>query len=257
MRQRSASLPVVCICVSYTWRIAAECQKDPDVHEPNKSRHTLRPCLLPAQWLSSSFFTRRKFVKPNRTLPSIAGTRSGGVFFRTRSLFCVGVSLPASLNVDIELVTMCSPPLELPQLTMRMMPGPGTADMGGVRGIGGDAIVEAFEWTCSSKCRHPRSNAVSTSSAVTLPFDNGCPELRLPPGEGAFQGKSAARNCESTEPSGSSLPPIHLTRDPIVGKETIQNGTISCVPTLLLPRLPRGLPKMRVVMKESRKSLGT
>jgi hypothetical protein len=112
----------------------------------------------------------------------------------------------ASLNVDIELVAMCLPPPVLPPLTIRTMPG--TADMSGVRGIGGDAIVvgesnpvvvgaivEAFEWTCSSKCRHPRSGAVSISSAVTLSFDSGCPELR--PGEGAFQGKCGDREASA------------------------------------------------------------
>ena len=96
---------------------------------------------------------------------------------------------------------MCPPPPVLP--TIRTMPGPGKADMSGVRGIGGDAIVvgesnpvvvaeaiaEALEWTRSSKCRHPGSDAVSGSSAVTLPFDSGCPDLRPPPGDGEFQGK--------------------------------------------------------------------
>ena len=42
-----------------------------------------------------------------------------------------------SLNVDMELVAMCPPPPP----TIRTAPGPGTADMSGVRGIGGDAIV--------------------------------------------------------------------------------------------------------------------
>lgn len=121
----------------------------------------------------------------------------------------------ASLSVDIELVAMCSPPppLALPPLTMRTAPGPETAGMSGVRGIGGDAIVvgesnpvpvvveaivDALERTCSSKCCHARPDAVSTSSAVTLPFDNGCPELRrVPPGEDAFQGKFGDRDASA------------------------------------------------------------
>ena len=118
---------------------------------------------------------------------------------------CIGATFTslASLSVDIELVATCSPPA-LPPLTIRTTLGPEMGVMNVVREIGGDVIIvgeskpivvvvpmpvitvnaihTTLEYTRSSpsKCRHPCSDdadAASTSSAVTFPFDSGCPEL--------------------------------------------------------------------------------
>lgn len=102
----------------------------------------------------------------------------------------------ASPSVDIELVATCPPPPLLHPLTIRTTPRPGIAGMSGVRGIGGDAIVVGELVPVVIEVI-VRSDTVSTSSAVTIAFDSGCPGLR-PPSEGsAFQGKRGDRDASA------------------------------------------------------------
>jgi len=60
------------VCILHVWQSSA-IAKDPDIHNLNNSCHsTLRlETLSLVQWLSSSFFTCRQFVKPNHTLTLI------------------------------------------------------------------------------------------------------------------------------------------------------------------------------------------
>ena len=135
----------------------------------------------------------------DRTSPELAASFCG-------QRVCIGAmfTLLTSLSVDIELVTTCSLPA-LPPLTIHTMPGPKMGVMSMECEIGGDVIIVGkskpvvvvvlpmpvitvnvihtmLEYTCSSPSKycHPCSddaNAASTSSAIMLPFDSGCPEL--------------------------------------------------------------------------------